>query len=111
TALVVTFSGSGPLDLFNARPPETRRRLDCKIRLGSICLSPDGKTLATASEGGSIELWDTTSLERSAFWQGTVLGYHSVTISPDGERVAAGSNGQEAIKLWDLHSREELAAL
>jgi WD40 repeat protein len=34
-----------------------------------------------------------------------------VTISPDGERIAAGSNGQEAIKLWDLDSREEVATL
>src|SRR5438552_2829749 len=40
-----------------------------------------------------------------------LLGYHSVAISPDGERVAAGSNGQEAIKLWDLHSHEEVATI
>jgi len=42
---------------------------------------------------------------------GVLLGYHSVAISPDGERVAAGSNGKEAIKMWDLHSHEDVATL
>ena len=36
---------------------------------------------------------------------------HSVALSPDGKRLATGSNGKEAIKLWDLQSHEGILTL
>jgi WD40 repeat protein len=39
------------------------------------------------------------------------MGAHSATFSPDGTRLAAGSNGRESIKLWDVESHQELLTL
>jgi WD40 repeat protein len=40
-----------------------------------------------------------------------LLGAHSVAFSPDGKRIVAGSNGIEALKLWDLGTRQEVLTL
>ena len=109
--LIATANGNGWIELIAAAGPERRRRFRGQNRMVGIDLAPDGKTLAAASENGTVELWDTESATRLALLRGVLLGYHSVAISPDGERVAAGSNGQEAVKLWDLHSHEEVATL
>ncbi|WP_240894025.1 WD40 repeat domain-containing protein [Limisphaera ngatamarikiensis] len=34
-----------------------------------------------------------------------------MTFSPDGRRLAIGSNGAEAVKLWDAESLQELITL
>jgi WD40 repeat protein len=111
TRLVAVASGEGTVELIELRHPERRRHLAIQGRLSGVALSPDASTLAASSESGTVELWDTKTLSRSSLLHGVLLGYHSVIISPDGERLAAGSNGQEAIKLWDLDSHEEVATL
>jgi WD40 repeat protein len=111
TGLLATADGYGNFELLLTSDPERRQRNKGEDRMVSIQLSPDGQTLAAASENGTVELWNTKTLTREALLHGVLLGYHSVAISPDGERVAAGSNGQEAIKMWDLHSHEEVATL
>ena len=110
-SLVATVNGRGTFELTTADSPGQRRHFTGQNRIGSIKLSPDGKALAAASENGTVELWDTDTLTRKAFLHGVLLGYHSIAFSPDGQRLAAGSNGQEAIKIWDLNSHEEVATL
>jgi WD40 repeat protein len=73
--------------------------------------SPDGKLVAAASTLGLVRVWETATLRETATFRDFLLGVHSVAFSPDGKRLAAGSNGQEAIKLWDIESRQELMAL
>jgi WD40 repeat protein len=109
--LVAVASKEGPVELIDLGRPERRRRFALQGRLSGVALSPDGANLAASSENGTVELWNTKTLARTALLRGVLLGYHSVTVSPNGERLAAGSNGQEAIKLWDLASREEVATL
>jgi WD40 repeat protein len=109
--VVALASQEGTMELVELGRPERRRRFALQGRLSGVALSPDGATLAASSENGTVELWNTKTLARTGLLHGVLLGYHSVTISPDGERLAAGSNGQEAIKLWDLDSREEVATL
>jgi hypothetical protein len=40
-----------------------------------------------------------------------LIGEVSVAFSPDGRLLAAGSNGQEAVKLWDTETRQEVLTL
>jgi WD40 repeat protein/serine/threonine protein kinase len=102
---------AGKVELVDAQNPGRRREFHCQPRLSAVEVSPDGRTLAEASENGIVELWDIATETRTALLRGVLLGYHSLAISPHGERLAAASNGQEAVKLWDLESHEEVATL
>src|SRR5262249_34930239 len=73
--------------------------------------SPDGKFLAVASQLGYIRLWETATFKEVANLGGFLIGAHSVAFSPDGTRIIAGGDGTEAVKIWDLESRQELLTL
>jgi eukaryotic-like serine/threonine-protein kinase len=73
--------------------------------------SPDSRWLAAVNGLGNCHLWDTTTGQKPAILRGFLQGMHSVGFSPDGQRLAIGSNGNEAVKLWDLNSLEELLTL
>ncbi|HXJ61035.1 MAG TPA: hypothetical protein VNU68_30690, partial [Verrucomicrobiae bacterium] len=73
--------------------------------------SADGKLLAAASDQGFARIWDAATLQPVANLRGFLQGVHSVAFSPDGKRLVTGSDGKEAIKLWDVESHEELLTL
>jgi WD40 repeat protein len=110
-AMAASASGTGQIELISGPNRDQRRRFKGQGRISGLSLSPEGRTLAATSENGTVELWDTETLKRKALLHGVILGYHSVTFSPDGQRLAAGSNGHEAIKLWDADSCDEVATL
>jgi WD40 repeat protein len=87
-------------------------RLDLNLKqVTSAAFSPDGRLFATVSVLGIGQLWNTATAQQIATLQGFLQGAHSVTFSPDGQRLAIGSNGNEAIKLWDVESLQELLTL
>jgi WD40 repeat protein len=100
---------SGKVELIQTQEPAKRQKFTCQPRLNDLIA--EGNSLAAASENGTVELWNIETGQRTALLHGVILGYHSVAISPDRQRLAAGSNGQEAVKLWDLESHEEVATL
>ncbi|KIO15512.1 hypothetical protein M407DRAFT_87033, partial [Tulasnella calospora MUT 4182] len=67
----------------------------------SVCLSPDGKLLASASVDKTIRLWNT---ETRALVGEPLTGHrddvNSVCFSPDGKVLASGSN-DGTVRLWD----------
>ena len=73
----------------------------------SAAFSLDGKLLAAAASHGHILLWNTATQRTVAKLRGFLMGIHSVAFSPDGKRLAAGSDGQEAIKLWDVENAQD----
>lgn len=80
-------------------------------QVSAAAFSPDGRWFAAASVLGVGQLWDATTVGMRATLQGFLQGLHSVSFSPDGQRLAIGSNGNEAIKLWDVASLQELLTL
>jgi WD40 repeat protein len=70
-------------------------------RIWSVAISPDGKTIASASEDTSIGLWDAASGEAAhAPLMGHTGGVAAVAYSPDGgSLVSGGMDGQ--VILWD----------
>jgi len=80
-------------------------------QISGYAFSPDGRLLAFVSILGNCQLWDTATARSTATLQGFLQGTHSVAFSPDGQRLAIGSNGNEAIKLWDVESLQELLTL
>lgn len=89
---------------------DTRLDLNLKQTSGAA-LSPDGRLFAVVSVLGIGQLWSTETAQPTATLRGFLQGAHSVTFSPDGRRLAIGSNGNEAIKLWDVESLQELLTL
>ena len=57
-----------------------------------IAWSPDGQTLASASDDKTVGLWDTTKGKHLNFLKGHSGTVNSVTWSPDGQILASGSS-------------------
>jgi predicted NACHT family NTPase len=74
----------------------------------SVAFSPDGQTLASASDDLTIRLWDVaTGQPIGEPLQGHTNRVLSVAFSPDGETLASGSR-DETIRLWDVASGQQI---
>ncbi len=79
-------------------------------KVSGVAVSPDGKTVASASSDGTIGLWDTATGKAShAPLKSTEGGFESVAFSPDGKYLASGEGGRTGshggqIVLWDVAS-------
>jgi WD40 repeat protein len=68
---------------------------------GECCaFSPDGKTLASGDEKGTIKLWDVPSGKELASFAGHAGEVLCLAISADGKVLAPGGQDKK-IKLWD----------
>ncbi len=118
-ALVVGVGGTTPAE--ELKPARADRYGDplppgALMRLGTIrfrhgapikaaAYSPDGKTLATAGQGGTIRLWDAATGKQIAVFQREerTASIASLAFSPDGKTLAAaGTFGRSATTLKDL---------
>ncbi|HWR49429.1 MAG TPA: hypothetical protein VN327_17730, partial [Pseudonocardiaceae bacterium] len=70
-----------------------------------MAFSPDGRTLATASDDQTVILWDLTNPARPTRLGSPLTGHtgivESVAFSPDGRTLATASDDRTVI-LWDL---------
>ena len=115
-----TVANDGTVRLWD---PRTGRRLAIlnghTRRLWSVAFSPDGRTLASGSEGdaGEVVLWDVATRKPRARLEGHRWCILDIAFSPDGKRLATAGgdyNGKRkvgVIKLWESAAGREVATL
>ncbi len=92
------------------------REIPAGSRVVRLTLSPDGRKLATASDGSELRLWDTATGKELKRCTGDVFRLQCVAFSPDGLLIAAGGGGfSEPVfgraALWDAETGEQILAL
>jgi WD40 repeat protein/serine/threonine protein kinase len=75
-----------------------------------VTYSPDGARLATASQDGTVRVWDAARFETQLTLRGHVGEVTGVSFSPDG-RTLASAGEDHTVRLWDAHSGKELKVL
>lgn len=76
----------------------------------AIAISPDGKTLASGSHDGTINVWNLQLCQLLHSQKAHSDSIESLAISPDGNILASGS-WDNRIKLWDLKTGTLLKTL
>jgi WD40 repeat protein len=71
--------------------------------------APDGRTLATGSHKGEVDLWEGATGERRGSLPGDKENVEALAWSPDGKTLAVQTGG--ATTLWDVAARTRRATL
>jgi WD40 repeat protein len=78
-------------------------------RVSSLCYSPDGRYIVSASDDGKAKLWDTITGKVLRTFTGHEMGIYSVCFSPDGKYIVTGSV-DNTIKKWDVENGREIGS-
>ncbi len=68
--------------------------------VNSVAWSPDGKRIASASDDGTVQVWDALTGGHVFPYRGHTLAVYAVAWSPDGKRIASASD-DETVQVWD----------
>jgi WD40 repeat protein len=66
-----------------------------------VSFSPDGKTIASASEDNTVKLWSVNNGKELHTLEGHSDWVRGMSFSPDGQMIASAS-GDNSVKLWSV---------
>jgi serine/threonine protein kinase/WD40 repeat protein len=93
------------------QPSRAPRRVSGHFLNSGIAVSPDGGLVAI-NEGSQVRLFDPAKGESIGNpLHGHLNPVNGIAFSPDGRRLISSAKGLEAVKLWDVGTRQELLTL
>ncbi len=92
-------------------PDHEPRRFPGRAEHHGVWASPDGGLVAVSTGAGEVRLFDAAKGELIDSLHGHQNKALAVAFSPDGRRLISSSGGREAVKLWDVGTRQELLTL
>jgi len=108
---LATGDPSGPVELWRlAGRGATRAASFVAGTTMDLAFSPDGRLLASCNEEGTVSAWDIPTFREVTF-RANKRGVHTLIFSPDSRRLATAGDGDEALKLWDVATWQELITL
>jgi WD40 repeat protein len=75
-----------------------------------VVFAPDGSMLATASEDGTVRLWDAKTNEQIRELEGHEFRVTCVAFSPNGF-ILASASWDKTVRLWDVKTGEQIRKL
>jgi WD40 repeat protein len=106
--LLATGDANGAVVLWTTDADGRLRRLPMSGRhskqVGGLTFSPDGRTVASRSDDGTVRLWDVATRQPRGRPLPHDAAVTAIAFSPDGQTLASGRYlyGSNAILLWDL---------
>ena len=100
-----TWEWESPIHLWDVETGELLNNLvvETNDNVNNMAFSPDGKTLASPLNNGTIRLWNTQTGELSRILIGHTYHVSCVAFSPDGKMLASGSD-DGTLRLWDAET-------
>jgi len=94
-----------------AHPERAPRRVPGRRFSQSLAVSPDGRLVASGTGGGQVRFFDPAKGELVDTLHGHLNAVAGIAFSPDGRRLISTMGAREAVKLWDVGTRQELLTL
>jgi WD40 repeat protein len=115
-------AGEQTLFRWEIRPPARDKgapelRLAClyartqfeSVQTESLAMTPDGRHLVVGRADGRIAVWDVVTGKLLSFWSvATVSPVSGLAVAPDGRTIAAASEQESAVRLFDLVTGRDL---
>jgi len=107
---------AGGLRIWNVETGELIRECERfrEFAGGGVAVSPDGSLAATGHSENIIRLTDTASgqvIRTITAHTGDPPNVRDVAFSPDGHRLLSGGGGDDALRMWDVETGQELLKL
>jgi WD40 repeat protein len=84
---------------------QDRTVLPSASSVNSVAISHDGKRIASAVQGGAIQIWDLATGQPALTIPGNSRPVYSIAFSPDGSLLASAS-ADNTVKLWETATGE-----